>query len=147
MELVKNRRVYCLGTKDGMGVREVLEEHGGIYTTRYDFNDKVALFYIHPANGYITYAREDSDEGKLVKALFTEVKPLEPKRWRAELGKPYYTIITRDGIFMPNMSNEDGYSMDDSRYNSGNYYRTKEECLKVANACNELIYGSIHSEE
>lgn len=148
MELVKERKIYCLGTKDGKGVKEVLKEHGGVDAPHdYHYNVEGAVFYIHPVTGYITYANKDSHEGMLVKVLFTEVKPLKPKRWRAELGKLYYTIIINNGTCKPCLSHDNYYNIDDGRYNSGNYYRTEEECSKVAEACNKLMYGIVCSEE
>jgi hypothetical protein len=47
----------------------------------------------------------------------------EPKRWRAEICKNYYTIA-HNLVFC---LFEDNDKVDDFNYNSGNYFRTEEE--------------------
>ena len=47
----------------------------------------------------------------------------EPKRWRAEEGGDYFCIDYGHVA----LSTEEGDTVDDCRYNSGNYYRTREE--------------------
>ena len=60
-------------------------------------------------------------EGEVVIVKF-ETEP-KVERWRAEYGQGYVFIghdTTWQGL-------ETGHELDDYRYNSGNYYRTREE--------------------
>ena len=51
-------------------------------------------------------------------------KSKQPKRWRAERGISYY-YITDCGNIAP--SKEDGHPSDNFRFNTGNYFKTKEQ--------------------
>lgn len=59
-----------------------------------------------------------------------EIEP-EPeyKRWRAENGGEYYCVEIY-GVVNPKY--EDGRSIDDGRYNIGNYFQTEEEAQALA---------------
>lgn len=52
-----------------------------------------------------------------------ETKQVEPLRWRGEMGEKYYSLYW-DNIVT---ATEDGRHLDNIRYNSGNYFRTKEQ--------------------
>lgn len=135
----KNKKVYCLGTKDGKGVIEALEERGGANTDGLEGNHTELIYYIDPVTNSIRAIQRDNLTYNMAISNYTEIEPLIPKSWRAEKREPYYTIDSYNGLCTIRMSYECHNSLDDSRYNSGNYYRTQEECLKVADACNEVI--------
>lgn len=52
-----------------------------------------------------------------------------PKRWRAEDGNYYYHV---DDEFIIQKEVEDYMILDNNRYNTGNYFRTKEEAEEYA---------------
>lgn len=135
----QNNKVYCLGTKDGIGVIEALEAKGGVNSDALDGNAVDHIYYIDPVTNKIISTYKDCLAYNMVISNYTEIEPLIPKSWRAEKREPYYTIDSYNGLCTIRMSYECHNSLDDSRYNSGNYYRTQEECLKVADACNEVI--------
>ncbi len=137
----KNKKVYCRGTKDGKGVIEALEERGGInsYVHEGFGTSRDTIYYIDPITNKILDTNKDYHAYNMVISNYTEIQPLKPKRWRAEKREPYYIIDSDNGFCKARVSYERGDVIDDSRYNSGNYYRTMEECSKVADACNEVI--------
>ena len=135
----QNNKVYCLGTKDGRGVIEALEEKGGVNTDALDGNAVGHIYYIDPVTYKIISTYKDCLAYNMVISNYTEIEPLMPKRWRAKKREPYYTIDSYNGSCTARISYESYHNLDDSRYNSGNYYRTQEECLKIAKACNEII--------
>lgn len=55
-------------------------------------------------------------------------KKQEPKRWRAEVGETYYSFTSN---FKIEDYCEDNHFIDDEAYNSGNYFKTKEEAQEV----------------
>lgn len=135
----KNKKVYCLGTKDGKGVIEALEERGGVNKDILQGNTVSHIYYIDPVTNKIITTSKDSLAYNMVISYYTEIPPLKPKRWRAEFEQPYYTVDIYNGLCGARISYESNDAIDDSRYNKGNYYRTMAEASKVADACNEII--------
>lgn len=135
----KNNKVYCLGTKDDRGVIEALEDRGGVNSDALDGNAVGHAYCIDPVTNKIISTYKDCLAYNMVISNYTEIEPLIPKRWRAEFEEPYYTIDIFNGLCDARISYESHEAIDDSRYNNGNYYRTMEECSKVADACNEVI--------
>ena len=135
----KNKKVYCLGTKDGKGVIEALEERGGANTDVLEGNHTELIYYIDPVTNSIRAIQRDNLTYNMVISNYTEIPPLKPKRWRAEFDQPYYTVDISNGLCGARISYESNDAIDDSRYNKGNYYRTMAEASKVADACNEII--------
>lgn len=135
----KNKKVYCLGTKDGKGVIEALEERGGVNTDGLEGNHTELIYYIDPVTNSIRALQGDNLTYNMVISNYTEIPPLKPKRWRAEFEQPYYTVDIYNGLCGARISYESNDDIDNSRYNSGNYYRTMAEASKVADACNEII--------
>lgn len=135
----KNKKVYCLGTKDGKGVIEALEERGGANTDGLEGNHTELIYYIDPVTNSIRAIERDNLTYNMVISNYTEIPPLKPKRWRAEFDQPYYTVDISNGLCGARISYESNDAIDDSRYNNGNYYRTMTEASKVADACNEII--------
>lgn len=137
----KNKKVYCLGTKDGKGVIEALEERGGVNSAVLfgTGSSKDHIYYIDPVTNKIISTNKDSPAYNMVISNYTEIPPLKPKRWRAEFDQPYYTVDISNGLCGARISYESNDAIDDSRYNNGNYYRTMAEASKVADACNEII--------
>ena len=76
------------------------------------------------------------EKGKVWNA---ETKKVEALRWRAEKGQSYrYVLLTWDGAKVGDaLESESG--IDRCHYNSGNYFRTKEEAQKVADEINEIF--------
>ena len=135
--------VYVRGTKTGTGVIETLTALGGINNCNYSGNNDDIIYYMMPDN-YICSVSINSGYAKYIMATAEE---LQPKRWRAALKGSYYTIDTYSGLCKVRVSHDCYDSVDDSRYGSGNYYKTREECQKTADACNKLMYGIVCSEE
>lgn len=59
---------------------------------------------------------------------------VEPPRWRAKEHGVYY-YIDYGNVFY---SSEDDAGIDDERYNSGNYFQTKEQAEEYARRCKAL---------
>lgn len=70
----------------------------------------------------------------------------ENKRWRAEKNGVYYTVFILDGYISTAKKNEDYYSMDDTYYSSGNYFRTEEEAEHVANEI-KVLFKEAHNRQ
>ena len=67
-------------------------------------------------------------DGKRWNPETMEVEPIEKKRWRAEKDEMYYTI-TSDMYIM--LSNETFNHADFARYNSGNYFKNKQQAERA----------------
>ena len=93
----KNKKVYCLGTKDGKGVIEALEERGGANTDGLEGNHTELIYYIDPVTNSIRAIQRDNLTYNMVISNYTEIPPLKPKRWRAEFDQPYYTVDISNG--------------------------------------------------
>ena len=65
-----------------------------------------------------------------------EEKRVEKIRWRAEKGDDYYYI---DGLLCIGHDREEFHLIDDDKYNSYNYFRTKELAEKAAEAVRETL--------
>lgn len=138
----QNKKVYCRGTKDGKGVIEALEERGGVNTDPLFGNSTNFIYYIDPVTNSIIATERDTPIYNMVTSNYTEIQPLKPKRWRAKFRQLYYTIQIHNGACKVVHFYEEWDSVDNKRYEKGNYYRTKEECQKVADACNKIIESS-----
>lgn len=57
-------------------------------------------------------------------------------RWRAQYGEKYYTIL---GYLFVDYNLEDNFSADDKLYESGNYFRTREEAEAVAEKLRAIL--------
>lgn len=68
--------------------------------------------------------------GKEIERLKQEQNTKIKKRWRAEYQGWYY-YISNNGYITP--EREDFHLIDDYRYNTGNYYQTREEAEKARN--------------
>ena len=65
-----------------------------------------------------------------------EEKRVEKIRWRAEKGDDYYYI---DGLLCIEHDREEFHLIDDDKYNSYNYFRTREQTEKAAEAVRETL--------
>lgn len=63
-------------------------------------------------------------------------KRQEPKRWRAEIGKIYYSFTSN---FKTEDYCEENDFFDDESYDSGNYFQTEEQAQEVANKLNKYF--------
>ena len=63
-------------------------------------------------------------------------KRIEKKLWRASFDDVYYTL---DSDFKVFESKDDGWKVDDERYNMGNYFRSKEQAEKAVYAIKETL--------
>ena len=63
-------------------------------------------------------------------------KRIEKKKWRAPIGDIYYTIYSD---FTLNQIRDSQWGIDDERYNIGNYFRSKEQAEKAAEAIKETL--------
>lgn len=61
---------------------------------------------------------------------------LKPKRWRAERGKVYYFVGDELRV---TSSSEDFDTIDDNRYQIGNYFKSYKEAEVVAEKFKELL--------
>jgi hypothetical protein len=71
--------VYCRGTKDGKGVIEALEAHGGKNVYSHDGTNSCYdyTFYIDPDGEITTFVPDqDVDRFILIKQFYTEIPPL-----------------------------------------------------------------------
>lgn len=76
-----------------------------------------------------------------MKELQKEIDDLKKKktvRWRAEKDGEYYMVDTNGDI---NLCSEDNHSIDNNRYNFGNYFKTREEAELVKEKI--LIYNEL----
>lgn len=134
--------VYCLATDDGKGVIEALISSGGNNIHQYDgkqVQDRTSsniddwhsiqtLYYIDADNVITQLVNNQESAGiwKLIIKLFTEIKPMLNIRWRAKKYECYYYIGIFSSKIIINETIENRVKADDSRYNIGNYFRTKE---------------------
>lgn len=65
-----------------------------------------------------------------------EEKRVEKIRWRAEDGKVYYYIYNQ-GITI--VDKENGFYVDENRYEFGNYFRTSEQAEEAAKRIREVL--------
>lgn len=69
-----------------------------------------------------------------------ETKQLEDIRWRAKEGCQYWFVSTISADISIKL--ECNVPLDDERYNSGNYFKTKEAAQKVADQIKEIFKNS-----
>ena len=62
---------------------------------------------------------------------------LKPKRWRAEKGETYYYVCLRRCIVVSEL--EDGYTIDNNLWESGNYFKTMAEAETYLNEFKEIL--------
>lgn len=113
--------VYIRGTETGKGVIEALKARGGINNFNHEGNCKSNLYYISPGNNFIRSVDKDNQFALYIKATAEEIKPL---RWRAGCGERYY-VIESGMTVVESTDYRDKY--DELRYESRNYFKTKEE--------------------
>lgn len=70
----------------------------------------------------------------------------ENKRWRAEKDGVYYIVFILDGYISTAKTHEGYYSIDDTHYSSGNYFRTEEEAKRVANEI-KVLFKEAHNRQ
>ena len=76
---------------------------------------------------------------KVNKKWNPETKRIEDVRWRAGMNKPYYYIIGFDNI----VSTTDArLACDENRYETNNYFKTREAAEKVAEQIREVFKNS-----
>ena len=124
--------VYVRGTKTGKGVIEALEALGGINNCHYKGKCDDAIYYIMP-NNYICTVSLTSGYASYIMATAEEVKPT---RWRAEQNGPYYIINWALGV---KKLYDDREPSDDKLYNCGNYFRTAEKALEMAEKIKKVL--------
>lgn len=71
---------------------------------------------------------------------------VELPRWRAKKGKTYFYVSIGGGIF-PNSSFEESDEVDNKRFESGNYFKTREEAEAVAKKVREIFKAESKSIE
>lgn len=67
-------------------------------------------------------------QGKRWNPETMQVEEIKKDRWRAKMEENYYSLTSSLDIVT---STEDGYNTDNMRYNSGNYFRTKEQAERA----------------
>ena len=148
MENKNFEKVYCQGTIDGVGVKEALEARGGVVKNPFlRFNQGGAVFFISPLDGSIEVIDITSSYFyHIIKPLFTEIIPLLPPmpqyingRWRACWGCNYYHILVFGGWAVTKECRDDYDSVDNTRFEMGNYYSTEEEAQRDAEAINKIL--------
>ena len=65
-----------------------------------------------------------------------EEKRVENIRWRAKKGKEYYYVGNQGSVMI---DIEGDYCIDEKRYKSGNYFRTKEQAEEAAKRMEEVL--------
>lgn len=129
--------VYVHGTKSGKGVIEALIAHGGINNCDYKGNSETNLYYIDPNTNFICGINEHSQFAPYIKATAKEIQPV---KWRAKEGGTYYMISA--SLFVLETT-DDRDSIDHDVYNSGNYFKTKEEAEKVLKKIKPYFHDNI----
>ena len=125
--------VYVRGTETGKGVIEALEALGGKNNCGYKGNCETNLYYIDPNTNFICGINVYAQFAPYVKATAEEIKPL---RWRAEKNGSYYIINWAIGV---KKLCDDREPSDDKLYNSGNYFRTREEAQEMAEKIKKVL--------
>ena len=129
--------VYIRGTETGNGVIKALENLGGKNEYCHKGNKKTYIYFIDPETNVINYVVEDSLFGRYVKSTAKEIQPV---KWRAKEGGTYY-MISASLFVLETTDDRDG--IDHDVYNSGNYFRTKEEAEKVLKKIKPYFHDSI----
>lgn len=120
------------------------------------YNKTGASCYVSLSGNYLVYdafitnlgdirPATDEEKKKLFDALAkqnkrwnAEKKVLEDVRWRAKKGEIYYALTLSCDV---DTVIETG-TLDDKRYNSGNYFKTKEAAERVAEQIREIFKNS-----
>lgn len=129
--------VYIRGTETGNGVIKALENLGGKNEYYHKGNKKTYIYFIDPETNAIDYVIEDSLFGRYVKSTAKEIQPV---KWRAKEGDTYYMISA--SLFVLETT-DDRDSIDHDVYNSGNYFKTKEEAEKVLKKIKPYFHDNI----
>ena len=83
---------------------------------------------------------KEYDLTKVVELLEKSIQDLkaiiEPKRWRAENGKRYYSA---DRTFNPTHTTDENTDYDNEMYDSGNYFQTEGECQEFCDKVKSLL--------
>lgn len=141
IEIIKINDKYSVFYPKKLNIKEL--EKIGYTVTEFDVLDEVEKpainFYFDKENNF-TILLDDASlnvpfiiENIYIKRLKKRVEEYNeeygiPKRWRAEKGEKYYFLNTECEIrnIWEDKTKEDG-----TRYNLGNYFKTKEEAEKV----------------
>lgn len=82
-------------------------------------------------------------QGKRWNPKTMKVEDIKKDRWRAKLGEDYYFFYWDMSVAT---DTEDGHNTDNDRYNSGNYFRTKEQA-EMAKLYVQKAYNDFWKEE
>lgn len=124
--------VYVRGTETGRGVIEALIALGGINYCHYNGKCDDYIYYMMPNNS-ICSALVNSQCGKYIIAIAKEIKPL---RWRAPRCSTYYAF---NSVMLVMKFSDYETKNDYSRYECGNYFRTKEEAQEMAEKIKKVL--------
>lgn len=124
--------VYVQGTETGKGVIEALEILGGKNNCGYNGKDDNVIYYILPS-GYIGAVTTNSTQGSYIMATAEEIKPF---RWRAERGSTCYFVDSCMNVVKIIDYND---ILDNTRYDCGNYFRTREEAQEMAEKIKKIL--------
>lgn len=75
-------------------------------------------------------------DGKCWNAETKQVEDIKPKRWRAESNKDYWYL---DSFLIASKDSDQFALYNFNRYNSGNYFKTKEQAEAAAEKIKELL--------
>lgn len=138
-----NKEVFCRGTESGVGVKEVLLEHGGNYEFPLSFKNTDALYFISPIGNCITIVSNSSTPlYRMVEKFYTEVQPLknvsEEKKETERDG--YYWYVSESYSCAYVVKTKDlRDTVDNIRYNRGNYFKLETEAQECADRINQMF--------
>ena len=137
---VKFSRVYCYGSVYGhSSVIKALEGCGGDNSEHCYRGDIPDYIYYIDTRGVIRFCSHSDDQlMDIIKDVYTEIKPLPLDR--CSKGETYWYIYMSafgDPVAMP--CTEKGTVADNERYNRGNYYCYKNDCMLDIRKINEMF--------
>ena len=116
--------VYCVGTKDGIGVIEALESFGGKNVHEYSGIGDDYLFYISTDNT-IRACATDTEIYRHLKVFYEVIEPVQG--FKAKHGEKYYFIGGMLHNLFVDKKNDVDCMVDVERFDCGNYFKTREE--------------------
>lgn len=130
--------LYCFGTNDGKGVREVLEHYGGRDKNKLDYSIVGAIYYLS-YDGTIMCLKEGTRSYNDVKAQCMEVRALDMCDERVKKGETYWYIALSDTKAYIDSAVEEGSFVDRVRFENGNYYTDDVICQADIDVINDVF--------
>lgn len=127
-KVIEEKKEYNFGyaNSSSLIMNSIIYKNPNFYT---GISDTIECFdlYLNSKNDCFTIKNELVESLQLFLEKFNEKYGI-PKRWRAEIGKKHFSILSTGGV---GSFSEYYDKFDNDRYDLGNYFETKEQAQKV----------------